>query len=209
MSKRFERIPPPEQERIIFACLEEFSHKGYGRASTNTIVLKAGIPKGTLFYYFGSKKELFFYMIDRAMRRILKIYEELSGKMPDDLFERLLYREQIKLKLAAREPLLYGFFYKVFLDVPDDLREEMALRFKAYSSESSDELLSGLDTSKFRDDVDVEAAVRMIHLMLDGLLNRYSAQFKSMTPQQALAMVDEISAECRGYFHMIRTGIYR
>ena len=69
MSINFEKIPQEEQQRILLICLEEFTSRGYDLASTNSIVKKAGIPKGTLFYYFGSKKALYLYLIDHAVAR--------------------------------------------------------------------------------------------------------------------------------------------
>ena len=66
MTENFEKIPLEEQQRILEICLAEFAAKGYERASTNAIVNMAGIPKGTLFYYFGSKKDLYLYLIDHA-----------------------------------------------------------------------------------------------------------------------------------------------
>lgn len=209
MSEKFERIPVGERERIILACLEEFAEKGYQRASTNRIVEKAGIPKGTLFYYFGSKKKLFLYVLDRAVDRYTNLISELSGKMPEDLFERLLYRAQVKLRAAIEDPLLYRFFHKVFLDIPENLREEMASRFRKYTAGSADSLMDGVDRSKFREGVDVEAAVRMIYLMLDGLLNKYTDRLKDAGPEESLQIVDAVSVETREYFRMIREGIYR
>ena len=66
MPDNFTRIPIEEQERILEACITEFAQNGFTQASTNAIIKRAGIPKGTLFYFFGSKKELYLYVIDQA-----------------------------------------------------------------------------------------------------------------------------------------------
>ena len=134
MSANFEKIPRQEQERILTIILEEFAQNGYQRASTNAIVTRAGIPKGTLFYYFGSKKAMFLYTLDEAVKRFTEINRNLAGeKPPEDLFENLLHRMKVKLLFVQQEPLLYRFFYKVFLEIPEELQEEMAVRFAAYS----------------------------------------------------------------------------
>ena len=49
----------------------------------------------------------------------------------------------------------------------------------------------------------------MIHLMLEGLLNRYSPQFRQLTPEGGLELVKEIEKECRAYFELIKKGIYQ
>jgi AcrR family transcriptional regulator len=54
------KLPDEKRKRIISISMEEFLNNGYSGASTNTITSKAGISKGLLFHYFGSKKELFY-----------------------------------------------------------------------------------------------------------------------------------------------------
>ena len=115
MTIHFTQIPKLDQDRILEIILEEFADNGYQRASTNAIVQKADIPKGTLFYYFGSKKAMFLYTLDEAVKRFTEINRTLTGEnSPVDLFEGLMHRMKVKLKFVQQEPLLYRFFYKIF-----------------------------------------------------------------------------------------------
>src|SRR4030065_464609 len=126
MTIHFTQIPKPDQDRILEIILEEFADNGYQRASTNAIVQKTDIPKGTLFYYFGSKKAMFLYTLDEAVKRFTEINRTLTGENPPvDLFEGLMHRMKVKLKFVQQEPLLFRFFYKVFLEIPDALKDEM------------------------------------------------------------------------------------
>ncbi|MDR2043627.1 MAG: TetR/AcrR family transcriptional regulator [Clostridium sp.] len=66
MSGRFDvfhSLEPEKQKRILDAALREFADKGFKRASTNA----ARIGKGMLFYYFGSKEELFDFLCEYTM----------------------------------------------------------------------------------------------------------------------------------------------
>lgn len=209
MSERFKKIPVAEQARILQAAMEEFANNGYRRASTNTIVEAAGIPKGTLFYYFGSKKNLFFYVLDNAIVDFGSFIQAEKGEPPDELFERLLHREQVKLRFAAAHPLTFRFFSKVFLDIPADILEELGGRFKEYSAASADDLTVGLDRTPFREGVDVEDAINMIHVLLEGIFARYSPRLKSAASEAFDTLIQEISAECQRYFNMIKKGIYK
>lgn len=49
------------KKRILNAAFREFAEKGYEDASTNRIVKNAEIGKGTLFYHFGNKENLYIY----------------------------------------------------------------------------------------------------------------------------------------------------
>ncbi len=53
--------PGPEERKkqILEAAIEVFGQKGYGNATAVEIGEKAGVSSGTVFHYFGNKKELF------------------------------------------------------------------------------------------------------------------------------------------------------
>jgi TetR/AcrR family transcriptional regulator len=207
--ENFEKIPLEEQQRLLQVCIAEFSTNGYQQASTNTIVKQAGIPKGTLFYFFGSKKDLYLYVLDYAIRQFARRYTEMAGDMPTDLFERLLHRGRIKFQFAAEEPELFQLFYNAFINTPQEIQEELRSRAGGYAASSEDRLMEGLDLSRFREDVDVQEAVALIQLMLDGLLNKYLSVFRKMTPDEALVLVERINHEAKAYFQLIQKGIYR
>jgi TetR/AcrR family transcriptional regulator len=208
MSETFEKIPADEQERIRQAALQEFAQNGYRRASTNAIVKAAGIPKGTLFYFFGSKRKLFLYLLDDAIRKYIAFVQTDRGELPRELFERLLAREQVKLRFAAAYPLLFRFFSKVFLDIPSELQEEMESRFREYSRASAQDLMGDLDLSRFREGVDVGQAVDLVHVLLEGIFARYTTRLREADAEELNGLVEEISAECRRYFEMVQEGIY-
>lgn len=205
----FERIPAEEQARILDACYEEFAQNGYSLASTNAIVKRAGIPKGTLFYYFGSKKDLYLYVLDQAVTRFVEAFDRLSGEPPADLFERLLYRGRTRMQFVVEHPRLYQLFFNAFLHTPEEIQAEMAPRYAAYAAASRERLLDGLDLTKFRDDVDVDQAIELVNLVLEGIFNRYQASLKRLTPEGALRMVESISAETRRHFELLKVGLYR
>jgi len=208
MSNRFERIPASDQKRILQAAMQEFAGQGYRQASTNAIAKAADIPKGTLFYFFGSKKDLFFYLLDGAIADYVAFVNSVKDEPPADLFERLLHRQQVKLQFAAAHPLSFRFFSRVLLDIPDEVRLEMDHRFREYSAASAENLEDGLDRNLFRKGVDIKAAIRMVHVLLEGVFTRYTPRLRVADPNELQILIDEISEECRQYFDMIRKGIY-
>lgn len=63
MKAAFYLIDIEKQERIINACIEEFSENNYDQCSLNAIVKRAGISKGGLFKYISNKEELYLSII--------------------------------------------------------------------------------------------------------------------------------------------------
>ena len=52
------------REKIREAAMAVFAEKGFEGASINDIAKRAGCTKPMIFYYFGSKEELFYELFD-------------------------------------------------------------------------------------------------------------------------------------------------
>jgi hypothetical protein len=68
-------------------------------------------------------------------------------------------------------------------------------------------LFDGIDTSRFRDGVDIAKATNIIHWTLDGFANQLSVRVKSL-PLGAID-TDSIIAEMDELFCLLKTGLYK
>ena len=57
--KRKEYITKERRQQILDAAREVFTERGFARATTAEIARTAGIAEGTIYNYFGSKRDLF------------------------------------------------------------------------------------------------------------------------------------------------------
>src|SRR5690554_5928133 len=91
-----------KRDRIIEALIDEYSKNGYANASTNVIVEKAGISKGSLFNYLGNKKEQYLFIIDYVMQFFYKVLNEMMRdvELPEDYFEQILLQSKLKIRMA-------------------------------------------------------------------------------------------------------------
>jgi len=67
-TKRFQNVIPEKQRRILDVARKEFIAHGFENASLNVIVKQADISKGSLYYYFEDKLDLFLAVCDRQLR---------------------------------------------------------------------------------------------------------------------------------------------
>ena len=209
MVENFERIPTQEQQRILQACIQEFAQHGYTQASTNAIVKVAGIPKGTLFFFFGNKKNLYLYVIDYAVKRYVETFDQAAEELPTELFERLLRRGRMRMQFALAEPLIYQLFFNAFLHTPDEIKAELESRYAGYAAASASRLYAGLDRSRFRDGVDIEKAVELTNLLLEGVFSRYAPLLRQSQPEGALLLVEQLTGQVREYFELLKFGLYK
>ena len=68
MNGKFFDLKKEKQDRMINAALKVFAQQGYHHASTDDIVREAGISKGLLFHYFGSKLGVYTFVYDYSVR---------------------------------------------------------------------------------------------------------------------------------------------
>lgn len=65
---------------IIDAAVEVFAHKGYEKATVDEIATMAHIAKGTVFYNFKSKEEIFFAIIEQGTKRFSELVDSRAAK---------------------------------------------------------------------------------------------------------------------------------
>jgi AcrR family transcriptional regulator len=82
---RFDNLDPDKQQRLYEAAADEFSDHGFEGASLNRIIDRAGMSKGSLYYYFNDKSDLFATVVERATAMLVKLVggftlEELTAE---------------------------------------------------------------------------------------------------------------------------------
>ena len=208
MYESFENLPEDKKKRIIDASTDEFAKNGYKKASTNNMVKAASISKGILFHYFGSKKNLYLYIVDYITKYMIEKFYKTNDYPSDDIFERLLQRGMLKLKMAYDDPLMYELLYGAFVNTPDELKRDIQERYKKLYAQNAQRFYKELDTSKFRKDINPQKAVELIIIFLDGMNNKYINTYKNRSPGAALIEIEKITEEAKEYFEMLKKGIY-
>jgi AcrR family transcriptional regulator len=65
---RWRRLEPDERREQIFACAARlFGERPYSDVSTSDIAAEAGVARGLINHYFGTKRELYLAVIRRAV----------------------------------------------------------------------------------------------------------------------------------------------
>ncbi len=112
----FDNLPQSKKKLVLQAAFEEFAYNDFNGASINRLIAKAGISKGSIYQYFGSKKELYLYLVQVARNRKM---EYLQDVIDNDnlgfwkLFERLF---EMGIKFDMENPLKSHFLYAVSLE---------------------------------------------------------------------------------------------
>lgn len=97
------------KNELIEAALDEFAVKNYENASLNVILKNAGISKGTFYYHFQDKQELYVFLLKSAHKTECKFInsrmkERINDFKGKDIFERFKLQTQIAYEFAVTFP---------------------------------------------------------------------------------------------------------
>ena len=106
---RFHKLPPAQQEAILRAAFDEFATHGFNSASLNRIIDAAGISKGSMYYYFDGKEELYVHVARGELGRLFEAtgpFPVPAARDPDAFWSTLEdYYRRIMVALAASPKL--------------------------------------------------------------------------------------------------------
>ncbi|MBP2653463.1 MAG: TetR family transcriptional regulator [Firmicutes bacterium] len=97
------RVVKEAEERkneILDAANELFNQKGFDGTSTNDILERVGIARGTLYYHFKSKEDIMDALIDRYNVLILGTAQEIAADKSIPVNERII-RVVMALKISS------------------------------------------------------------------------------------------------------------
>ena len=185
---------------MINASLKVFASNGYKHASTDDIVAEAGISKGLLFHYFGSKLGLYTFLFDYSTR-FLKL-ELTTGVLSsaDDYFEIRKQMEFAKMQVLKNYPYMQQFLERC---AAENVGEALMAteRQRNVLSDIYAVLKNQANRSRFLDDVSFEKLDTMLDYTISGLMN---ARFRESAFQPEMLYMEIVS-----YLDMLKKIAYK
>ena len=89
------------KRKIFETSLKLFSEKGYDATSIEEITATVGVAKGTLYYHFSSKEEIFNFLIEEGMKLLINSIEIKISKC-DNTLDKIKAVSLIQLKAVAK-----------------------------------------------------------------------------------------------------------
>ena len=191
-----------KQEHIINAALAVFGRNGYKKASIADIAGEAGIAKGMVMYYFGSKKNLYLYLA--GLCRKLVLAEIGSGTDPGvtDFFDKIKMMTDMKVAMMKKHPAIFSFLASLYYETDREVADEL----KAFMAENMVSrgkiVLEGIDTSKFKDDADPKLLDRFFTWASEGMAN-------DLLMNRTMEMVDGFVAEFYALLDLMKKYLYK
>lgn len=167
----FRNLPGDKREKVLAAALHEFARNDYAAANLDRIAAAAGVPKGSLYQYFGSKESLYALVLSEGLERALTLFEaSLRRRPPANAFALLRSALVFALALFEKSPDLAWIYLRVGYLPATAQRETVLPRLREMGRSFTDRLLDmGIAEGSIDPAVDWPAAA----FLLDALSQRF------------------------------------
>lgn len=170
---KFLSLPLEKQNIIIDAALSVFGTNGYKKTSVSDIAAAAGISKAMVFHYFGTKKALYFYLIQMCGQTITNEVNQKFDNSVTDFFDRIMLATDIEISVMKKHPTIPQFINSVYFEQDREVKEEIQALLAGNEGEQFRNriVLEGMDATKFKDGVEPKLVMKMMLYFTYGYLN--------------------------------------
>ncbi len=200
MNEKFFDLKKEKQDRMINAALKVFAANGYKHASTDDIVVQAGISKGLLFHYFGSKLGLYGFLYDYSVRFMKLELTRGVSENTTDYFEIRKQIEMSKMQVLKNYPNMQQFLDRTKSEAVEEavhaIKDQRSVLSEVYT-----DLYNRADKTLFAENVELEKLHTMLEYTIRGLMNE-RFQDPSFNPEM---LYDEIA----DYLMMVKKLAYK
>ena len=178
-----------KQQNIFTAGVSEFAEYGFENSSTNRIVKKAGISKGSLFKYFPAKEDFYFYVLDEITAELISSLEEKINTFSSDLFQRIVEYSMMEFSWYILHPEKSRMIVKAFTKSDTDIYKKTILRYGDRQQDIYYWFLQDIDTIQFR--WDRQRTLDMVKWFLKG----FNDDFLTRIQEEAYSDFEMIEKE--------------
>lgn len=170
---KFFALSEEKQITIINAALQCFGKFGYDKASVNDIAVTAHISKASVFQYFGSKKQLYTYLLEYCMKIIMPSFDQTILDSETDLFNRILVSSKMKMAAMKIHPFITQFMASVWEEASPEVNDLLASLKMEAGNFRNEMVLREDDSLKFKNPEDAQPVYNMLLVMAEGYAARY------------------------------------
>lgn len=171
-----DHMPADKYHNVMNAAITEFG-KGYKHASTDSIIEMAGISKGLLFHYFGSKQKLFAHVFDYVI--MLAESKKNKNSNPVDILDDLIEKVYWKINMMNAHGGLSQFFFMLY-HTKEDILLPYQEKFFQWVALEKKAFYQNIDPTIYKEGIDPEMAVKVIEWTVEGISKKYEVLLETI-----------------------------
>lgn len=199
--EKFLSLGKEKQNIMIDAALKTFGTNGYKKASISDIAAAAGVSKAMIFHYFGTKKALYLYLITLCGDIMMNEVNEKFDDSVTDFFDRIKMSSNIEISVMKKHAAIPSFLGSMYFENDEEVKDDIQVILANGEEFRNKIAFHGVNTSKFKDGIDLKLVMKMLSWIADG----YAKQLSN----QSEVNFDDMCEEFNGCLDMLRNNFYK
>jgi len=161
------------REKLLDVTFEEIYINGYAATSVDAILKKAGVPKGSLYHHFGSKKKLVLAMIEERLFPKMDsffIFKKQEGLSVYESFEKILQGVAKNSMLVKNGCPMYRLMVELS-PIDSDFDKLLLKKYEQMLDSLSGMLLVGIKEKEFSKELNAKEFSKFIISSVWGVLS--------------------------------------
>lgn len=168
---------------------------------------KAGISKGSLFKYFPTKEDFYFYVLDEITAELISSLEEKINTLSTDLFQRIVEFSVLEFSWYILYPEKSKMIVKAFTKDDTDIYKKTVLKYGYREQELYYWFLQDIDTTQFR--WNRQKTLAMIKWFLKGFNDDFLTRIQRQAYSDFEMIEKEYEKELSEYIKILKAGIVK
>jgi TetR/AcrR family transcriptional repressor of nem operon len=164
------RDPERTRRRLLQAAFDEIHYSGFRNADLDTILAKAGVTKGALYYHFENKEALGYAVVDEVIAS--KVHHKWvqplqNAKNPIDVLIRTFQSESLKKEDVQRGCYLLNLSQEMS-GLDEGFRKKTARVYKDWHDGMAEALREGQQRRLVRKDINADETATFLLAAWEG-----------------------------------------
>jgi AcrR family transcriptional regulator len=175
---------------LFEAALDVFSTHSFGEASLNDVIKAAGMNKGSFYYRFYDKLDLYLSLFQRLSVEKLELFAQYDDtNTEDDFFASISKKAMLGIRFARKEPR-YNALSRRFLTEELSFRETV---IGVFGGVTENVLLRMVEKGQLKGELRSDISVEMMAEVFAILLERIDRVIMpDMEDYEVLGKIDEL-----------------
>ncbi len=204
----FKNLELEKQDQIINAAMRVFANNGYTKAYMSEIAKLAKVSKPTLFYHFGTKLELYFFILNTAFMEVTETVDVEAIYGQSDFFECLKVSTEHKMLALRKRPSLMKFLTTFYFETAPEVVEHKEEYLNRSTKLRNKLVFEDLDTSKFKETVNPQMVMDMLLKWTEGYISILEKTMSDTSDEQIAIFYDQMIEDFLNLIEMLRINFY-
>src|SRR5215469_1317941 len=159
---------PPVKERLLHVATRLFARHGFEGTSVQDIVDAAGVTKGAMYHYYGSKDDLLYEVYHQVLTMQTSHLDEIAAGhgTPEERL-RAAAADVVQTSLANLDDMIV--FFRSLHMLPEDKQTQVRAERRAYQEKFKALVDEGVAAGTFRSDISSDIVVHYFLSVVDQL----------------------------------------